>query len=448
MSSILRSSSFRIAVAFGLAVSITTSGVFAFVYWRVSTADIAQVRGVLQDEAALASRTPIAQMREQLDLRLTHDLRRLDFVGLFSSDGTLLYGNIQEGIPVPVDGAAHLTTALSTSSGIRGPAVFVARRCVDGSTLLLGRSLTEIYRLQATMGSAFITTILPTVLVALITGAIVSYRASHRVVAIRKAIQRVMLGELHVRLPVRRSSDDLNQVVVAVNQMLDEIARLLSQIRSVGDNIAHDLKTPLVLMHARLERGILAGTYEVLDEAAKGALSDLDRALSTVTALLRISELESGTRRSAFELLDLAALCQEVFELFEPLAQQKQIAMTFETANRSTVIGDRGLLQEAVANLVDNAIKFSPRGGEVSLRSGVGPLLVCVSDNGPGVAHEETKKIFKRFYRARATRHVPGVGIGLSMAATIVELHGFELQVRDNAPGAIFEIIDTRSLSG
>ncbi|WP_158807008.1 HAMP domain-containing sensor histidine kinase [Beijerinckia sp. L45] len=441
MANILRSSAFRIAIAFALAVTLITLSVFLFVYVKVSRADIAQVRNVLHDEALNAPEYPAAQLREEFHLRLTHDLRRVDYVGLFKADGTKTYGNVQGEIPVPIDGEAHVTTTETVAPEWPGPAVFVARRRSDGSILLLGRSLNEVYRLQDTMRSAFVATILPTVIIALAIGAFVSRRASLRLLTIRHAIQRVMQGELHARLPVRRSSDDINEVVAAVNLMLDEIVRLLAQIKSVGDNIAHDLKTPLALMRARLERGVAAQSLEVLHAAAGDAMVDLDRAMGTVTALLRISALESCTRRSAFEGVEIGALCREIYELFEPLAEAKHIDMSLEASAARIVQGDRGLLQEAVVNLVDNAIKFTPGGGSIVLQYNDGPVLIRVADSGPGVREGEKQEIFRRFYRSSAARDAPGVGLGLSMAATIVELHGFEIRVRDNAPGAVFEVI-------
>jgi signal transduction histidine kinase len=441
MSTILRSSAFRIAVAFALAVTGTTSCVFVFVYLKVSAADVAQVRTVLHDEAANAPEYPATRLREEFHLRLTHDLRRVDYVGLFQADGTKTYGNVQGPIPVPIDGEAHVTTTATAAPEWPGPAVFVARRRSDGTVLLLGRSLNEVYRLQDTMRYAFFATVLPTVILALAIGAFVGRRASLRLWTIQQAIQRVMQGELQVRLPARRSRDDLNEVVAAVNLMLDEIARLLAQIQSVGDNIAHDLKTPLALMRARLERAVAAESIEGLQAAAGTAILDLDRALATVTALLRISELESGTRRSAFEAVDLAELCGGIFELFEPLAAAKTITMSLDASPGGTILGDRGLLQEAVVNLVDNAIKFTPTGGSIVLRCGDGPVLIRIADSGPGIAAEERDEIFKRFYRSRGSRGVPGVGLGLSMAATIVALHGFELRVGNNAPGAVFEVV-------
>jgi len=441
---ILRSSPFRISVAFALVVTIVTSGVFAFVYWDVSTADISQVRAVLEDEAAKAASIPAEEIKGQLALRLTHDLRRIDYVGLFEPSGMPAYGNIGA-INVPADGLAHLTNFPPGESGETQPAIFVARRRADGGVLVLGRSLKEVYHIQAAMRWAFLAAILPIILIALATGIIVSYRASWRLLAIQQAIQRVMRGELSVRLPVRRSKDDINALAGAVNSMLDEIVRLVNQIKSVGDNIAHDLKAPLAIMRAKLERGCQAESFDLLQRTVEEALIDLDRALAIVSALLRISELETGLRRAAFRQVDLSEVCREVFDMFEPVAGEKHIEMTLDVPTSLPMLGDEDLLREAVANLIDNAIKFTPPGGSVTLQCNRNGALIRVSDTGPGISPGEREKIFNRFYRSREAAGVPGFGLGLNMAATIAELHGCSLRAAGNAPGAVFEWVSSRT---
>ncbi|MGH6867687.1 MAG: ATP-binding protein, partial [Methylocella sp.] len=252
---------------------------------------------------------------------------------------------------------------------------------------------------------------------------------------------RIMHGDLHERLPADGRMDDLNYVASAVNLMLDEIVRLVQQIKSVGDNIAHDLRSPLVATRTKLERGLVADSGK-LRAAAEGALGDLDQALATVTALLRIAEIESGRRRSGFTRVDLAQVCTNVFELYEPLAEAKPVAFTLDAPAPLPVAGDFELLVEAIANLVDNAIKFTPEGGAVEIVAktiGDRPA-VRVTDNGPGIPAGERNDIFKRFYRSGKTRHIPGSGLGLSMVATIADLHGFDLRIDDNRPGAVFEI--------
>lgn len=443
MTRLLRSTAFRVALAFALALTLTTSLVFALVAWRFYQSDLALVRSVLQDEVAKALPEPLESLRRQLELRLTQDLRHLDFVGLFAADGSALYGNVPSGFDVPEDGRSHVLRAPAPrpEEWGSGNAVFVARRRPDGVLLVLGRSLATADELEAAMLGAFAATLVPVVLLALVLGTVVSRRAFRRLASIQDAVDRVMAGELDTRLPARGTNDDVETLVRAVNLMLDEFGRLIGQIKSVGDNIAHDLRAPLAVMRARLERG-LAGTSETeLRSLTAAALDDLERAMTTVTALLRISELESGVRRGAFSPVDLAAIGRDAYELFEPLAEAKGVAMGLVAPRPLLVQGDGDLLREALANLVDNAIKFTPSGGRVSLRFDGDDTLVVVSDSGPGIGCEERDKIFRRFYRSPNTATLaPGNGLGLSMAATIVELHGFELHVGDNAPGATFEI--------
>lgn len=440
---ILKSSAFRIAFAFACAVTATTYIVFALVYLQFYAANVALVRSVLEDEVQKTLDAPADRLKRRLELRLTQDLRHLDYVGLYDKTGALTFGNVAPNLEIPTDGKAHLirTRPPQQEAWQSENAIFVAHTRQDGGTLVLGRSLVYVDQLEAAMLRGFATAIVPVILLALLTGAIVSLRASRRLTTIQQAINRVMQGDLHVRLPARGTPDDIDELVRAVNLMLDEIVRLLNQIKSVGDNIAHDLRAPLAVMRARLERGLAGNSADALRRLTLEALADLDRAMTTVTALLRISELESGLRRGAFDLVDLAQVSRDAFELYEPLGEAKGVAMTLGAPKPVVVTGDGDLLREALVNLIDNAIKFTPRGGAVTVECGAAGALVRVGDTGPGIAPDEREKVVKRFYRCAGTRDAPGNGLGLSMATTIVELHGFGLRIRDNAPGAVFEIV-------
>ena len=442
MLAILRSGPFKIALVFAAAVTITTYTVFALVYVHFYASNVRLVRSVLYGEARDAAGLATPQLRQQLGLRLTQDLRHLDYVGLYDPAGGLTYGNIPSDLSVPTDGKAHLYDTRPPEREDRGKAtaVFVAVPRAGGGTLVLGRSLIYAGQLERAMLEGSVAAISPVIVLALGAGAIVSLRASRRLRDLRSAIRRVMGGELEVRLPARGSSGDIDQLVEAVNEMLDEIVRLLHQMKNVGDNIAHDLRAPLAVMRSRLERGLASRCEVTLRTLVADALQDLERAMTTVTALLRISELESGLRRSAFDTLDLALVCRDAFDLYEPLAEAKAIAFKLEALRPLPVVGDGDLLREALANLVDNAIKFTPEGGRVVIACGCGDALLRVSDTGPGIASIERDNVLKRFYRADRTRAMEGYGLGLSMAVTIVELHGFGLRIRDNAPGSIFEI--------
>ncbi|HUB65086.1 MAG TPA: HAMP domain-containing sensor histidine kinase [Methylocella sp.] len=438
---IFKTATFRLAVIFALAVSAATAIVFVFIYWQVATFDVKRLNVILVDEAARAVSLPEDRVKRELERRFTSDLRQLDYAALFDQSGKLQYGNV-ETLPqgLPIDGKAHTVQAPAPRGENRGTesAVFVAVQRQDGGIVLLGRSLYEVRALREVVFQALMIGIVPAVLSALAIGTIFSLRGTRRLKAINETIVRIMQGDLQERLPTQGKMDDLNYVASAVNLMLDEIVRLLNQLKSVGDNIAHDLRAPLAVMHAKLERG-LSGQSD-LRIAAKRALNDLDQALATVSALLRISEIEFGRRRSAFQRVDLREVCTNVFELYQPLAEAKAIALTLKAPAPIPVNGDFDLLVEAFANLVDNAIKFTPTGGKVSITvyGNATGFRVCMADNGPGIPAGERDKIFKRFYRSPNCDHIPGTGLGLSMAATIADVHGFDLRVEDNQPGAVF----------
>jgi signal transduction histidine kinase len=441
---LFKTATFRVAVFFALAVTACTSVVFLFIYWQVAIFDINRLNVILVEEVARAVTQPDDRIMRELERRFTSDLRRLDYAALFDKNGKLQYGNVTVIPPgLPLDGKAHTVQARTLRGTKRmESAVFVAGQRPDGGIVLLGRSLYEVYALRQVVIKALAIGLVPAILLALATGTIFSLRATRRLKTINETIVRIMRGDLRERLPTHGKMDDLNYVASAVNLMLDEIVRLLNQLKSVGDNIAHDLRAPLAVMHAKLERGLAEHSDQDLRISAKRALGDLDHALAAVSALLRISEIEFGRRRNAFTSLNLAEVCANVFELYQPLAEAKEMIFTLDAPEPLPILGDFDLLVEALANLVDNAIKFTPRGGFVTViaKPQLAGFLVGVSDNGPGIAPFEREQIFKRFYRAKNCRDIPGTGLGLSMAATIATLHGFDLRVEDNQPGAAFVI--------
>ena len=444
MFDILRSSAFRVALAFALAMAAATSIIFGFVYLQIVTSNEASVRLILIDEAAKGANDTEGELKSALDLRLTRDLRRLDYVALFDAAGKLIIGNVDTMPDIPIDGKSHFVSAVRAPGGRDQiePAIFVARKRPDGGVLLLGRSMIEVYALRQTVLFALATAIVPMLLLALTIGAIFAHRASRRLTRIHQTIAKIMQGDLHVRLPVRNRPDELDTVSRDVNLMLDEIVRLLIQIKGVGDNIAHDLRTPLAAMRAKLERGVTSADDHEMRHLGRQALAELDKAMVTVTALLRVAEIENGPRSNEFKPIDLAAICADVFEFYAPLARNKSILMTLDAKSPVPTVGDGDLMREALLNLVDNAIKFTSEGGKVRLAAlmEAGQPVVRVSDNGLGVEPGERKKIFERFHRAARGDRGSGSGLGLSIAAAIASLHNFDLHVEDNNPGALFEM--------
>jgi signal transduction histidine kinase len=229
-------------------------------------------------------------------------------------------------------------------------------------------------------------------------------------------------------------------ITAAVRAALLEEA--LQEAKVVGDNIAHDLRTPLTRVRLRLERGREhASTLEELRAVADQAIGGLDQSLTTITALLRITEIEHSRRREGFGKIQLAPLIREVGDLYDPIAEDKGVTLRVEAAAGATVHGDRDLLFEAVTNLVDNAVKFTPTGGrvELALLHHEGESVIQVRDTGPGISEIEREAVTQRFYRSDKSRDIKGLGLGLSMVAAIIKLHSFRLRILAG-PGCTTEI--------
>lgn len=442
---ILRSSAFRRAILFALAVAIVNALVFGFVYLDISSWDARHITNVLTGEVARAAKMPAEELRRDLDLRLTQDLRHIDYAALFDASGKLVYGNMNE-LPkaVSVDGKAHYieVPGLTAPDGRNEQSIFVAGPTRNGGILLLGRSLYTVNTLRGTVLTSLGIAIVPTVVLVFVIGVFFSLRAMRRLKSIHHKIDQILAGNFESRLPLEGRGDEIDDVVAGVNRMLDEIVRLLRQIRAVGDNIAHDLRTPLAVVSARLNRVLAEGDAEALRTAVTQSLADLARASTTAAALLRISEIETWSRRREFKDVDMADICAEVYDFYSPLAEAKSITLTTQAKKPLVVRGDAELLREALINMVDNAIKFTPKGGVVQVMAQMTErgAVIRVADNGPGIAADEREKVMKRFYRSPSSRGIPGNGLGLSMVATIAELHGLGLRIGDNRPGAVIEL--------
>jgi hypothetical protein len=443
-----RSSAVRVALAFVLVTTAATTAVFGLVYFRIGEANEARNRLILETEAAKSANRSVEELRSAFEVRLTNDLRRIDYAALFDANHKVRFGNIDVLLPIPVDGTSHFIAATHVPGSINQlePAIFVARERPDGTVMLLGRSLLETLAFRRIVQSALAAGLAPMLLLALAIGAYFARRSSRRLTAIHDAIGRIMKGDTDLRLPVGSRHDPIATISRDVNLMLDEIGRLLVQLKGVGDNIAHDLRSPLAVVHAQLERGLESSSDEQLRAVTKQALAHIDKAMLTVAALLRLADVEYGPKSRNFQSIDLSAICADLFEFYEPLAESKSIKMTLETHSPVQMLGDGDLMREAVSNLIGNAIKFTPENGAVSISviREDGLPVVRVRDSGIGVEPAERDKIFQRFYRTSSGHRVPGSGLGLSITAAIANLHEFDLRFNDNNPGAVFEMIGRR----
>jgi len=268
-------------------------------------------------------------------------------------------------------------------------------------------------------------------------------RAQKRVEEVNRRVQCIIAGNLRERLPHRNVDEPFSKLASIVNGMLDEMETMIHALAGVGNDIAHDLRTPLTRARLTLERGRTNATsLEQLQTVVDKAIANLDQSLSIITALLRLAEIENSRRSAAFGSVPLHEMLREVSDIYEPIAENKNVDLRVEIARPLTVLGDRDLLFEAVANLVDNAVKFAPEGGKVGieLMRGDENTIVRITDSGFGISEQEREVVLRRFYRSEKMRSTPGVGLGLNLVAAIVKLHDFRLVIH-SGPGGRMEII-------
>jgi signal transduction histidine kinase len=260
-----------------------------------------------------------------------------------------------------------------------------------------------------------------------------------RIHDIGQSMTGIVRGSLRERLPTQHRGDELNALSRTINGMLDQMEHLIHGIRDVSNAIAHDLRTPLAELRSRLEELALTKPgAEVTFAEIEAAVADVDRVIGIFNALLRLAEIDSGMRRSGFVSLDLAELATAAVEFYLPAAEQRGIRLNVQTSAVAPVRGDSVLLAQALGNLIDNALKYTPEGGEITVSVLLRPdegVEMAVADSGPGIPAAEMPKVTQRFYRGDVSRGTPGVGLGLSLVEAVARLHGSALQLQDRQPG-------------
>lgn len=429
----IRTTGFRSAATVAAMFAFYIALLFAIVYWR--TADYLMVRSddvITMRAIELAAAMPERRLYAIADF-LKQDPRNVQFAGLFSSGDRRLTGNLAYLPPdLKIDGPAQGSLFPPSFGGppqnVRG----IARRLPSGDVLVVGRKIDEAQEIAQIVGATLALGLIPAVCLSIAAGVFLGLRAQKRVAEVNKRVQRIMAGDLRERLPNHGGNDQFDKLALIVNDMLGNIEALIHEIAGVGDDIAHDLRTPLTRVRMRLERGReRSTTLDELKTVVDQAITGVDQSLAVITALLRIAEIEHERRLDGFGEVRLTPLLHEVGELYQPIAEDKRVALRIGAAVDATVRGDRDLLIEAIANLVDNAVKFTPPGGcvDVELIKRDSEAAIRVRDTGPGISETDSRSVTKRFYRCDKSRSSGGLGLGLSLVAAIVELHNFRLTI-------------------
>lgn len=307
-----------------------------------------------------------------------------------------------------------------------------------GLRLLVGRDIRERLEIDARFRESIGWGIALALVLSIAGGVLISRPMLRRIDAINLTSREIMAGALDRRIPVRGTDDEFDQLAANLNEMLDRIAQLVASVREVSDNIAHDLRSPLARLRSRLELTLAdEGDEEAYRRAIGRTIEEADALLKTFNSLLRIARLEAGVETGQIETFDLDGLIGDVAELYAPVAEERGVALDAEPGDAGRIRGDRDLLFQALANLLDNAIKFSPGGGtvEIAARGRDEGVEIAVADGGPGIPDALKERVTERFFRIEASRNAPGAGLGLSLVAAVAERHGGSLELGDNEPG-------------
>lgn len=438
---LLRSSTFRLALVYMAVFAVSVTVLLGFL-WQATVGTLmeqmdetirADIKG-LNEQYAAGGAAGIARI---ITARLRRDPGGRTVYLLTDPLGRPLVGNVGAWPDAEPDDGGWMTFALVDRRSPEGRP-HLARAMpftLDGGLrLLVGREVHELEQTRRSIKDALVWGVLITLALALAGGIALSRGTARRIEAINQTSREIMTGDLSRRIPVGGSGDDFDQLAGNLNDMLDRIQTLMEGLRHVSDNIAHDLRTPLSRLRSRLE-ALEDGAPESAERRRRvaAAISEADGLIAVFNALMRIARIEAGGRRESFGPVDLGAVVRDVAELYEPLAQEGGLGFSVDAAAAAEITGDRDLVFQAVANLVDNAVKYTPARGAIGIAARLGDVIVW--DTGPGIPEESREAVFERFRRLDASRSEPGSGLGLALVRAVVRLHGGGIELADNHPG-------------
>jgi signal transduction histidine kinase len=431
-----RTTPFRLTLLNGAVFALAVMALMGLIYQQTAGYLARQIDGIVVSEARNLTLGGAERLPERVAQAVATDSRHIEYYGLFSAEGIWIAGNVRTLPPsLPMDGVPREIHVPNLQPGSRA----LVERMPWGEILFVGHDALVLSGLRAIIVNALLLSGGLILVLGLAAAAALSLRPLQRIDQLRDASRAALKGELGVRLPVWRRRGERDMLAGVANAMMDEAERLLWEVKSVGDNVAHDLRTPLNRLRALLYR---VHQETKLEGAERGmidqALAETDEMLTRFRALQRIGEIERRDRQAFFEPVRLRSVLEHVIELHAPLAEDRGVTLAADLApDAPEISADPTLLFEAVSNLVDNALKFTPAGGKVTVRLTVreeGPRIE-VTDNGPGVPEAERDAVLQRFYRAARTRNEPGSGLGLSIVTAIARLHHFTLVLEDAKPG-------------
>ena len=446
LGAMLRTTTFHLTLSyialFGISVSLLT----LFFYWSTIGLVVRETDATLKSEIMGLAEQYLEHGLDRLVQVIAHRIRNDpsgDMLYLFTTrDNRPLAGNLATFPPATPDEEGWIEFVHRRADGRQVPArarVYLLR---DGLHLLVGRNIGQLRQLKQTFNRALLIGGGLTFVLAAAGGLLMSGRVLNRISAFTRTTSEIVAGRLDRRLDEHGGGDEFDLLAGHLNVMLDRLEALLESVRHVSDNIAHDLRTPLTRLRNRIELAARDAPDELRSEL-EASVAEADALLATFTALLRIARIESGSYDAHFESVDLARIVDDALDLYQGLAQERGVVLAADSDPACSVTGDRNLLFQAIANLIDNALKHTAAGSTVMVtahREGddgaaPGTVRVTVADGGPGIPAEEYTRVTQRFARLDQSRSLPGSGLGLSLVKAVAERHRGTLEFADNAPG-------------
>jgi signal transduction histidine kinase len=440
-----RTSAFRLAMLYVALFVTAATIVAAALIWRTNALLTDQVLRALRGERDELILVGEVRGLEPLAALVAERSRAGSGMLYFLSDSrsVKLAGNLSRR-PPELD-ASQAGALFTYSSQIRPDqqrtAAGMATATPGGGLLILARDIEDQKRLLETIRRLFLWSFVFLVLLGLAGGILAGRLLLKRIESVSATSRTIMAGDLARRIPLAGTGDEIDDLAGHLNAMLDRIEQLMTGMREVSDNIAHDLKTPLNRLRGRAEAALRDERgAEAWREGLERTIEEADEIIKTFNALLLIARLEAGAVAESFDTFDLAGTIRDVAELYEPVAEEAHLALTVAPARGPELRANREMIGQAVANLIDNAIKYASRAGtqapvEVRVTETAGGVEIAVADHGPGIRPEDRERALRRFVRLDESRSKPGTGLGLSLVAAVARLHGGSVRLEDNAPG-------------
>jgi signal transduction histidine kinase len=438
---VFRTSAFRLTLLYAGIFCASFIALFAIIYWSTARYMDRQLDDTVSNEIAeIESDVANGSVASLQNIVSGLTLNSPGFFYLLQDhDGNVLAGNLPAMAPiVGIIDRAHVEIQDRTLS-LRGKGVSLN----ENAFLFVGLNTIELHKMQRAIARTFVWGLIATIFISLLSGAFISFAMLARVEALSNVSREIVNGDLDRRISLRGSNDEFDHLAVSLNTMFDRIQGLMDGLRQVSTDIAHDLRTPLTRLRQRIEMTLRkADDVASLRTAFQATLKDVDSILDTFSALLRIAQLETSERRAKFTDVDLTDLLRTAIELYAPMAEEKEQSIIEKIDDGLTIRGDRELLLQLFANVLENAVRHSPSRAliEVGARRLVDGTVVSVRDNGPGIPEEMRTKVFQRFFRLEPSRTTPGSGLGLSLVKAIASLHNISVELLSNEPGLIVQV--------